>query len=90
MEKRFLIIELAMNSMTVADEAQVSNRVDMDDCIDLPFRLMYLTDRGDMVPVSTGEYRKCNSESANSCGIHAYSSLMVEGKKVGTVQHTDH
>lgn len=93
MDGRFLIVELdaagRATGMVVADENQVSAYIDLADCHDGDSRLQYLTERGDLVPVTLGSRERVQGGEEHPF-VFAYSPLVAEGVLVGQVAHTDH
>lgn len=89
---RFLIIELdnyEHPTMRTASESQVSNRIDTDDFGEGRFKVLYLNDAGELVPITTGKMRRCSNDDEQSI-IYGYSDIIADGKVVGSVAHTDH
>jgi hypothetical protein len=90
--KRFIITELDTDEgMRFADEKQVSDRIDMADCIDGNFEIHYITDGPNLEKVKCANFVKCDEDSWEN-GIVGYSDLVTEetNQNVGTVTHTDH
>lgn len=92
MDTRFLIIEHDSGQpprMRLADESQVSSYIDLADCHDATGRLLYLTDRGELVPVTLGTMERVQG-GEEAPVVFAYSPLLADGQVMGQVSHTDH
>jgi hypothetical protein len=75
--------------MRVVDEATVSRRIDMADCYEEPFKILYLEDDGSLTPVTTsGPDWKVDEDDENI--VRGYGELIAGGKVVGHIQFSDH
>ena len=90
---RFIIVDMDEESphVTLADETRVSHHIDMCDCYEFSFRVFYVTDKGDIVPVSvdSDSFKRINTDEEMPFH-YATSELIAEGEVVGHVVHTDH
>ena len=97
---RFLIVEFPIcegeePSVFVASESEVSNRIDIADNYPNAYRIMYLTDDGDIVECLVGEHTLVPDAVEDRPFVFATAPLTIadplEGRKtVGTVSFTDH
>ena len=72
-------------------EEEISNEVDMADCIDagLLRKWLYVNDAGELQPVTIGSLERINADE--ECPFRfAASAIVAGGKCVGEVIYTDH
>jgi len=76
--------------MRVVGEKEVSNRIDMADCLGDAYKVFFLSDDGKLEAVKTQGHVRADEESWE-IGVAGYSDLVTEsGKIVGTVTYSDH
>lgn len=77
--------------MKVVTEKEVSDRIDMADCNDGEFEILYLNYDGSLEKIKLGNYVSASEESWER-GIAGWGDLITaeSNKVVGTFTKTDH
>ena len=90
-EERFLIIEFDSDVATprLCTEHVVSNRIDMADCYNEPYKIYYVTKKGKIVKLKYGEERRININEEFPLRF-AVTDMIAEDNIVGEIVHTDH